>query len=371
MKFWFILIIPLIFSCSIEDSYPTADWTLMFYLADDYSTLTLTNDVLELTDSDVNTSNIRLIILYDGPDDGDSSLEILDSPFSTTSRVIDLDSTSISTDINGEIDMADKDTLKSYISYVKDKAPANKYALYFGSHGTGFQSDYPSGLAVENGDDNDTMFLTVTEIAQTLEDTGGVNLVTFDACNLGNIETIYELKDSTEYVIASPEEIPGPGNDYIGFVEAAYSLEDTSTQSLGEATLQAYYDYYSTYETTLNDHEAKSLQQLYNVEKIENILENESFKEKLLELKTIKKSTTDETEFNVYNYTDIFDLLDDTTDFEDAITIADGGIYTWISIYIPLSIYTYKNYTYDDYNTDFGLTAFAINNPEWVDIIND
>lgn len=366
MKYLSLLLTIFILACSIETSYPTAEWTLMFYLADDYSTLTLTNDILELTYKDVNTSDIRLIILYDGPINGDSSLEILDSPLSSNSRIIDLNSTTIEVDDDGEIDMATEDTLKSFISYVKDKAPANNYALYFGSHGTGFQTDYTSGLAVENGEDNNSSLLTVTEIAKTLEDTGGVNLVTFDACNLGNIETIYEFKNATNYVIASPELIPGPGNDYIGFIEAAYNLTDTSVESLGKATLQAYYDYYDENKTTLNGHEAKSLQQLYNVEKITEIVETESFKTKLSDFKDLKESIDNETEFNSYNYTDIFNLLDDTTELEEGITIAEGGIYKWISVYIPLS-----NYTYDDYNTDFEETSFAIKFPEWIEILNN
>lgn len=363
MKFYILLYLVLLtLSCNIEYSYPKADWTLLFYMADDYSTINLTADIDELTEKKVNSSDIRLVILYDGPDNGDSKIEILDSPFNTNSRIIPLESTSINIDKNGELDMADRQTLKTFIEYAKSKAPADKYALYFGSHGTGFSSKYPAGLAVENGDDINSSFLTVNEIARTLTEVDGINLLTFDACNLGNIETIYEFNDYVDYIIASPEEIPGPGNDYIGFIEAAYGLVDLSVESLGKATIQAYYNFYNKNDnsTYLNGHEAKSLQQLYNVKKISEVVKSSSFKTELTSFLNNKSSTY--TSFNYGNYTDIYNLLNNTTILDSAITIAEGGIYKWLSIYMPSS---------SAYNPDYEKTDFAINNSDWYKILKN
>ena len=361
----------LITSCKIESSYTKADWTLIFYLADDYSTLNLTNDILELTKNEVNTKNIRLVLLYDGPEPGDSKLEVLDSPFTMNSRVIPLSNTIIDTDENGDLDMADQKTLESYLTYIKDKLPANRYALYFGSHGTGFSYDsndrtdsynYLSGLAVENdGNTWDSKMLTITEIANATLNTGGIDLVTFDACNIGNIETIYEFNGAADYVIASPELIPGPGNDYIGFVQAAYNATDLSTLSLGKATLEVYYNYYNLPDNERNMgkpyyHEAKSVQQLYNVDKIVEIVGTQTFKSELLNF--VDNKTSKITKFNIYNtYSNIYDLIADTSDFDDAIIIPKAGIYTWISIYIPYSTY---------YNSNYEETKFAKSNPDWI-----
>ncbi len=370
-----ILMMVMIFitSCNIETSYPKADWTLIFYLADDYQTLNLTNDILELTQNEVSTKNIRLVLLYDGPNTGDSKLEVLDSPFTMNSRVIPLQNTNISTGTNGELDMADQKTLESYITYVKEKLPADKYALYFGSHGTGFTSYYPSGLAVENDSTNiDEQLLTISEIADATYNTDGMDLITFDACNIGNIETIYEFKDSAKYIIASPELIPGPGNDYIGFVKAAYGLTDLSTLSLGKATLKAYYDYYSLpdNERSMGSpyyHDAKSVQQLYNVAQIVEIADSSSFKVELLSF--INNNTSDVTKFNYYykfSYSDIYDLISDSTQLDNAITIAEGGIYKWISIY------TYMPANSDEsINSYYKNSKFAKNNAPWLDLVTN
>ncbi|MGL1894660.1 MAG: clostripain-related cysteine peptidase [Spirochaetaceae bacterium] len=355
----FLFSVIFLISCEIQPEYPTADWTLMFYIGDDStSPLTLVSDVLELTESQVNTSDIRLVILYDGAVDGDSQLEILDSPLSSTSRIIDLDDTTI-INTNNELDMADPETLKSYIKYTKRMLPADNYALYFGSHGTGFTSTYSSGLIFEGDGTSPETIMTIEEISDTLYDVDGVQLVAFDACSVGNIETIYEFNGSAEYVIASPEEIPVPGNDYIGFIEAAYSLTELSTLNLGKATLECYYNYYDINETSFYGHEARSLQQLYNVEEISVIVESLEFKNDTLDFLTNK--TVSATEFNGGNYTDLFDISSLNTDFEQSITTAENGIYTWLSIYMPDS---------GNYNAEYELTKFAIENPGWVGIID-
>lgn len=332
----------------------------MFYIGDDsVSTLNLITDVLELTNKEVNTSDIRLIILYDGPEEGDSKLEILDNPLNKSSRIIDLEKTIIKSE-NDEIDMANTETLSAYITYAKKMLPANNYALYFGSHGTGFNGSYNSGVIFEGNGQTPETLMSVKEIAETLADTDGVDLVTFDACLIGNIETVYELKDSTSYVIASPELIPGPGNDYLGFVKAAYSLNDLSAVSLGKATLESHYNYYDENASFQNGHEAKSLQQLYHVDKIAVICESEEFKDELIQFKQKKDNTV--TTFDNGNYSDIFDLIEDNTTFNEAITIPENGIYRWISIYIP------EEYNFND---GYESTKFAINNPDWVEVIKN
>lgn len=347
------MIIPLLFilSCNIESSYPKAEWTLMFYLGDDYSTIGLTYDISELISKEVNTTNIRLIILYDGPEDGDSKLEILDSPFSNNSKIINLQSTPIPTNDSGELNMADSKTLEAYITYVKENAPAARYALYFGSHGTGFSSTFLSGLAVENETYMDSSLLTISEIVETIKMTTPIDLVVFDACNIGNIETIYEFKDASKYIIASPEEIPGPGNDYIGFIEAAYNLSDFSALALGKATLQAYFNSYNFPQN--------SYQQLYDVKMISTLVEGTLFKKELIDFYDTR---TNYRSFNGGNYTELHDLILDNTELDNGITIADGGEHRWLSIYMP---------TKTDYNSSYETTAFATNNPDWVSTIKN
>ncbi|QEN04245.1 hypothetical protein EW093_05875 [Thiospirochaeta perfilievii] len=362
-----LLIILTIVSCSLESSYPKADWTIMFYLADDYITLPLTADIDELTSKEVVTKSIRLVILYDGPLNGDGTLTVLDSPFITNSRNIELSSTAININSENELDMAKEETLESYIKYVKDKLPADNYGLYFGSHGTGYKSWVESGLAVENGEDQ---LLTPKEISSAIKNTGEMSIVVFDACNMGNIETLYEFKETkVEYIIASPELIPGPGNDYINFINAVYQAPNLTPQSLGETTLEVYYNYYKENPTINNNHNAESLQNLYNVGEIKKIVESNEFKNELTTLLSKKDNNTTMFDFEEYdiftetptkpNYSNILDILDNQYMFNNAITKPQNGDYLWLSIYTP----TIYNPGYED-------TKFA-NETGWNDIVKN
>lgn len=345
----------LILSCQIETFYPEADWTLMFYLGDDtYNPLSLTNDIRELTYNKTNTTNLRVIILYDGSYDGDSRLEIIDDPFNYNSRVIPISNTGIVQNSSGDIDMSNSDTLNEYIKYTQSKLPAKHYALYFGSHGSGFTDSTDSGLYVEHIN-NDLEFLTPREIQNAISDNQALNLVVFDACNMGNIENIYELKSVTDYVIASPENIPGPGNDYLGLLEAAITLTDPSPFELGKTTVNVYYNYYYENSGTQEGHENHSLNNLYDTDKISTIVESENFKDYLISVNPGGQVTS----FNYGFYIDLFDIITDETIKESlnaAVTTADDGLYKWLSIYYPGEYY----------NSSYEETAFAQEVDGWV-----
>lgn len=117
-------------------------------------------------------------------------------------------------------------------------APAEKYALLVGSHGLAWvpkskeaSSSYrmwrmgisPSDLWKRNenaemtrhiGDEAKTQY-DITEIAQAIQaNSVKFDYILFDACFMGNIESIYELRNSADYIIGSPCEILGAGFPY-------------------------------------------------------------------------------------------------------------------------------------------------------------
>ena len=64
-----------------------------------------------------------------------------------------------------------------------------------------------------------------------------------DCCNFGCIESAYELRKVTDYLIASPAEIPDPGAPYDLVVPTLFNTSGTFYQSI----VDAYYDYYIDY----------------------------------------------------------------------------------------------------------------------------
>lgn len=125
----------------------------------------------------------------------------------------------------------DVELLSGVFYDVIECAPAEKYGLIFGSHGTAWLPKEVSkatqrllanmGLSYETiwqkreganmtrnvGDGAKTQF-NVEEIAEAIERNGKkFDYILFDACYMSNVESAYALRNATNYIIASPCEV--------------------------------------------------------------------------------------------------------------------------------------------------------------------
>lgn len=106
--------------------------------------------------------------------------------------------------------------------------PAEHYGVTFWSHGSGWtfsssssvKSVRPKSFGVDNGQrrgDSQANFgpqMDPVTMRKVLSSCPHLDYVFFDACYMQCVEFAYELRDVTDYVIASPAEIPGPGAPY-------------------------------------------------------------------------------------------------------------------------------------------------------------
>ena len=137
----------------------------------------------------------------------------------------------------------------SILNEVKQDAEALNYALIVGGHGCGWTytddwTDYPNNAkkfhVQFNKDANNprTRFfgsvsrkenaIDVTTLAEGIRLSGiKMQYILFDACYMGNVETAYELKDVTNYLIASSSEILAAGVPY----RSLWSYLNTATPS--------------------------------------------------------------------------------------------------------------------------------------------
>ena len=139
--------------------------------------------------------------------------------------------------------------LTDIIGEVKQQAEALNYALIIGGHGTGWNNisdwtDYPNQAKRKaalktrsfGGLDN-TYAINVSSLAQAIE-TNGIKMqyILFDACYMSNVETAYELKDATNFLLASPNEIMAKGLPY----EDIWSYLNTTTPNYA-SIISSYY----------------------------------------------------------------------------------------------------------------------------------
>ena len=147
-------------------------------------------------------------------------------------------------------------------------APAEKYALVVGSHGLGWiPKSSTSGLARhlshlglrpnewwkrnENAEmtrhlgDSDGTRYDVEELAEAIvANKVKFDYILFDACFMGNVESVYALRNAANYIIGSPCEVMGYGFPYANIMK--YMLAEGGTSYNLDKICSEYVHYYKT-----------------------------------------------------------------------------------------------------------------------------
>jgi hypothetical protein len=117
---------------------------------------------------------------------------------------------------------------------------ADSYGLILWSHGTGsLPSNVTSYLRAYGQDKTDWM--EVNGLRDALVGYP-LDFIIFDACYMANIEVCYAIRNSTDYILASPTEVLGNGLPYHQIVKYLFTREPAADalQKIG----QAFYTFY-------------------------------------------------------------------------------------------------------------------------------
>lgn len=168
--------------------------------------------------------------------------------------------------IEDDIDIGGKqltpEDIGHYIKKMSKAAPANRYGLVLAGHGQGwvtcsilnggattFSAGGYSPWIQAAGAETTRAFgeanvrVDIPQIAEGIEHSGVMlDYLLFDACFMSNIETVYDLRNSANYIIASPCEIMGRGFPYERTLPYLFEDEGSTTNYI-KAT-ESYYNYY-------------------------------------------------------------------------------------------------------------------------------
>ena len=157
-------------------------------------------------------------------------------------------------------------SITTILNDVRHHAASLNYALVIGSHGSGWtfkedwenypynakvmktehsgtpKADYPTTRFFGSVDDM-SLAINVTTLAQAIADAGmKMQYILFDNCYMANVETAYELKDVTNFVVASTSEIMSVGMPYTSM----WSSMATPTPSYS-GMVSAFNSFYSNF----------------------------------------------------------------------------------------------------------------------------
>lgn len=119
-------------------------------------------------------------------------------------------------------DSADSITMRNTFGLIARNFPAKHYGLVLWSHGSGWVSRTEKirkkrTIGVDNnhnGTDNSGTRMNISELRWAIDNNFHPDYILFDACFMQSIEVAFELRNSTDYTIGSPAEIPGDGAPY-------------------------------------------------------------------------------------------------------------------------------------------------------------
>ena len=168
------------------------------------------NDLMEMAASGVGR-NVHLIVMTGGSLTWDRYFE----PESTCVSEVTARGLRVRERL-GPMNMGEAETLSWFLSYGKERFPADEYALILWDHGGGPMN----GVCYDELNDYDC--LTVAELRAALEESpfgesGRLSWIGFDACLMASVETAAACAPYAEYMIASGETEPDTGWDY-GFL---------------------------------------------------------------------------------------------------------------------------------------------------------
>lgn len=147
--------------------------------------------------------------------------------------------------------MLDAGEVTDFVNWAAASYPADRYLLFFWDHGGGtvggfgYDELYPDAPA-----------LSLADIRSALDATGEkFDMVGFDACLMGTIETAYALEPCADYLLASEELEPGQGWSWTGFLSALEANPAAPSVDIGTRAIDDFIDHYASqgeYDVTLS-----------------------------------------------------------------------------------------------------------------------
>lgn len=158
----------------------------------------------------------RLLIYIDPADDTPKLYELSQKNGQTMQRLMFSYS---------EENSASSEVFTRIMNDVKTLYTPSSYGLILFSHASGWLPEQtlarPQSVVIDNGNE-----MELRELANAIPD-GTFDFIVFEACFMAGIEVAYQLKDKTDYIVASSAEIVSPGFTPVYGSAMSYLFEPT------------------------------------------------------------------------------------------------------------------------------------------------
>jgi len=257
--------------------------TILVYMAAD-------NDISEDAYADLEemkqgfaAKGTNLIVFIDPADDAPQILEITPEGSKTVK-------------VYPEFNSADAVKMGQVLSEMISMYPAREYGLILWSHGTSW---LPAGSRLRSFGHDSGKQMNIPDLANNLP--VHFDFILFDACLMGSVEVAYELKDKTDYIIASPTETIAEGFPYDRIIPRLIQPKIDFN-----AVAQSYFDYYNVQQGAYRSATISVVETRYLPELAYSL--KELFENNAVNLQTFDRTSVQR--LDVFDEQYVFDLSD-------------------------------------------------------------
>lgn len=123
----------------------------------------------------------------------------------------------------GPTDMSSSSVLRKFITEAQELIPSEHTHLILGDHGGGYLNGIVSDHHQKSG------WMSISDFVSGLGDSK-FDIISFDACHMGQFEVVYPLKNCAKYLTVSELEMPGPGYNYKAFLLGLMNNPDVAVE---------------------------------------------------------------------------------------------------------------------------------------------
>lgn len=141
------------------------------------------------------------------------------------------------------------EVFRNILSTMIKNSSGRQYGLFYWSHGNGWlpglNPDQANGSSTRSLGADGAYSMNISDFASVLSETKVPFFTVLDACYMGSVEVAYELRNSTDYLIASSAETLGVGFPYYLMIpELVKGTRQAMTSSLDKYLEFCYTDFY-------------------------------------------------------------------------------------------------------------------------------
>jgi hypothetical protein len=228
-----------------------AEWTVLVYGAGDNSLSEFISSDINEMEAGLTSDKIKVVMLADQSQEGDSRiLEIKHDPAGVNDTIISpvVDDHGAIVPASKEVNSGDPRTLEKFIEWGVKTYPARRYMFVPWNHGGGnfAVKGHLKSFCWDDSSGTNLNLVDFWRAAQRMNTKAKFDVVGFDMCLLGHIETIWQLRDLAQFVVSSEKIEPGDGWDYQSVMRTLSRKPDIYPRELAAEIAKGYNAWYRT-----------------------------------------------------------------------------------------------------------------------------